>query len=425
MSEMLDWQLVYGPLPAVLTALAAVAGLSLLIRRDRRWWLRVVPFVAGTSVLGTFLLVWIMDDLWRPFPDKLPLRVAYWTGAVLFAVGLAVAGMPKTRWWRRSAAVVAVLVVLATAVMKINAVYGYYPNLRAALGLPLKNEVAFASVSAPVNAPQPLSEWQPPVNMPAKGVVTQTAIPSPTFPARNAYLYLPPAYQVNPRPLLPMLILLAGQPSAPVDWVNGGGIADIMDQFAATHHGVAPIVVMPDATGGGLNNPLCADTKVGGMSETYLTKDVPTWLKANLQVRPDRWAIAGLSYGGTCAIQLALRHPDVLPSFIDMSGQSEPTLGSRAQTVRDLFGGDENAFRQINPADLLATHKYPDSAGVITVGRSDREYGQQQRKMLELCQHNGLDVTWHEVPGAHNWQAWTGGLQASLDWLAKRMELVS
>jgi S-formylglutathione hydrolase FrmB len=224
--------------------------------------------------------------------------------------------------------------------------------------------------------------------------------------------------------LLPVLVLLAVQPSAPADWVNGGRIADTMDQFAATHHGVAPVVVMPDATGGGLNNPLCADTKVGGMSETYLTTDVPAWLRANLQVRPDRWAIAGLSYGGTCAIQLALRHPDVLPSFVDMSGQSEPTLGSHARTVRDLFGGDENAFRQINPADLLATRRFPGTAGVLTVGGSDREYGPQQRKLLELCQQNGLDVTWHEVPGAHSWQAWAGGLQASLDWLSKRMELV-
>src|SRR3954469_11417977 len=101
MSDILDWQLVHGPLPIALTAAGAVAGLSLLVRRNRRWWSRVVPFVAGTSVLVTFLLVWVVEDLWRPFPDPLPPRVAYWIGVVLFALGLTIAGMPRTRWWRR------------------------------------------------------------------------------------------------------------------------------------------------------------------------------------------------------------------------------------------------------------------------------------------------------------------------------------
>jgi S-formylglutathione hydrolase FrmB len=418
---LLDWELVRGPLPAVLTAVGVLAGLTLLIRRDRRWWLRVVPFVAGVSVLVTALIAWIVDGLWQPFPDQLPPRVIYWIGIGLLAVGLAVAGLRKAGWWRRGSIALAVLLVLVTASVKVNAFYGYYPSLRAALGLPPANEIAFASLTVP---PGPS-----PAQLPARGAVTQVAIPSPQSrfrTTRNAYVYIPPAYQANPRPLLPVLLLLHGQPGGPADWINGGQIAAMMDRFAAAHKGIAPVVVMPDSTGGALDNPLCVDGKPGN-SETYLSKDVPDWIRHTLPVDPDpkHWAVGGYSYGGTCSLQLALRHPDVYPSFLDLSGQSEPTLGSRPRTVKEIFGGDEAAFHRTNPADLLATRKFPGTAGVLTAGTGDNEYKPQQQQVLDLCRRNGLDVTWFEVPGVHNWQAWAGGLEAALDWLAGRLGLVT
>lgn len=414
MTDILDWELVHGPVPAILTAAGALAGLSLLVRRDRRWWLRVVPFVAGASVLVTALLVWMVDDLWQPFPDPLPLRVVYWVGVAMFAIGLAIAGMPKVRWWRRGSAVVAMLLVIATVTMKINAAYGYYPNLRAALGMPPPNEVAFASINVPAQ------------DMPKKGLVTQVTIPSPLskFPARDAYLYVPPAYQVTPRPPLNVLVLLPGQPGKPADWVYGGEVADVMDRYAAAHGGIAPVVVIPDPTGPGLNNPLCSDAK-NGNADTYLAKDVPAWIRQNLQVKPDHWAVAGFSYGGTCSLQLALRHPDVYPLFVDISGQDEVTLGSRARTINEGFGGDEAAFRRNNPADMLAAGKFPNTAGVLTVGVFDKQFMPMQRKMFELCQRAGVDVQWREVTGGHDWRGWSGGLDASMEWLGARMGLVA
>jgi S-formylglutathione hydrolase FrmB len=183
---------------------------------------------------------------------------------------------------------------------------------------------------------------------------------------------------------------------------------------------------MPDSTGGALDNPLCVDGRQGN-SETYLSKDVPDWIRHTLPVDPDpkHWAVGGYSYGGTCSLQLALRHPEMYPSFLDLSGQSEPTLGSRARTLKETFDGDEAAFHRNNPADLLATGKFPGSAGVLTAGAGDNEYKPQQQQVLGLCRRNGLDVTWFEVPGVHNWQAWAGGLEASLDWLAARLGLVT
>ena len=96
------------------------------------------------------------------------------------------------------------------------------------------------------------------------------------------------------------------------------------------HHGLAPVVVMPDDLGSEFANPMCLNSRLGNV-QTYLTVDVPNWITSHLQVRsPERgWAIGGFSEGGTCAIQLSTQAPRLYPFFVDISGQIEPTLGSR------------------------------------------------------------------------------------------------
>ncbi|WP_037310135.1 alpha/beta hydrolase [Amycolatopsis orientalis] len=435
MNTVLDWDLVHGAVPATVTMAGLAAGAVLLFRRDRRWWTRTVPIVAAACAVVTFLAWLIVDVLWKPFPDPVPQSVVAWIGVALGGAGLAIAWQPRRRWTLRGVSALAGVVVVLAAGANINAHFGHYPSLRAAFELPPANEVPFTSVGLATGTPLPrsperalLEGWQPPATMPKNGVVTQVSIPAATshFPVtRKAYLYLPPAYRTSPRPLLPVLVLLHGQPGGPRDWINGGQIATMMDRFAAAHRGVAPVVVMPDATGDAFGNPLCLDSRLG-RAETYLAGDVPGWIKATLQIDPDnrKWAVAGYSYGGTCALQLALRRPGTFPTFVDIAGQDEPTLGSRAKTVGEAFGGDENAFRRFTPIDLLATRGYPGSAGVLSVGRSDSVFLPQQKRVFEAARRNGIAVTWRETPGSHNWQAWSAGLSDSLAWLAGRMGLV-
>ncbi|WP_407812297.1 alpha/beta hydrolase-fold protein, partial [Staphylococcus aureus] len=86
------------------------------------------------------------------------------------------------------------------------------------------------------------------------------------FSARDAEIYLPPAYFTNPRPELPVLVLLAGQPGAPEDWLQGGRLVQTMDTYAAAHSGLAPVVVVADGTGSELANPLCVDSQLGNVA---------------------------------------------------------------------------------------------------------------------------------------------------------------
>ena len=56
---------------------------------------------------------------------------------------------------------------------------------------------------------------------------------------------------------LPVIVLLAGAPGGPNDWLNGGGAGQTLNAFAAEHHGIAPIVAMVDDLGSQLNDTEC------------------------------------------------------------------------------------------------------------------------------------------------------------------------
>ncbi len=119
-----------------------------------------------------------------------------------------------------------------------------------------------------------------------------------------------------------------------------------LDRIAARHHGLAPIVVMPDQLEAASNNPMCLDGPLGN-SATYLTQDVPKWVRANLHAatRASDWAIAGFSQGGTCALQLGATFPDRFGSWIDVSGQRGPTLGDEGDTIKRGFRATERRTR--------------------------------------------------------------------------------
>lgn len=426
----LDLSLINGPIPVAATASGALALAALTARRSRRWWTRVVPAITLACAAVTAGLAFVVDHVWRPWPEPLPAVLVVWAGATLLAVCLAVARLPVGRWWSRVLAVALALVVAASAVAAGNAHFGWYPTSRAVLEAFRNDRVDFADAAKPassvveVPAGQALADvWRRPAELPERGVVSEVEIPG-AFRARPAWIYLPPAYAATPRPRLPVVVLLSGQPGSPRDWFDAGRVAERLDAFAREHDGLAPIVVAADQLGARTANPLCLDSELG-QSETYLAREVPGWIRQRLTVdeRREAWTIAGFSQGGTCALQLAVRAPDVYGNFIDLSGQREPTLGTRQQTVRAAFGGDEAAFTRVNPLDVLARERFPHTAGVIVTGRDDALYHQAGVEVFQATRQAGMDVRWRDLPGGHDWTVWRPGLHDSLPWLAARTGL--
>src|SRR5207244_4064502 len=86
---------------------------------------------------------------------------------------------------------------------------------------------------------------------------------------------------------------------------------------------------------------------------------------------PARWGVAGLSEGGTCALTLTLRHPDLFSAVGDFSGELAPSLSGRADTLTRLFGGSPLTQRAYDPLTLLARQRFPGVAVWFEAGAAD------------------------------------------------------
>ena len=275
--------------------------------------------------------------------------------------------------------------------------------------------------------PTTLSNWTAPLGMPGSGTVVRALIPAPLSHqvSSAAFVYLPPAYLATPRADLPVLVLIHGVPGEPSNWLRNGRIAQFMDDYASSHKGLAPIVVMPDAGGKGATYPpLCLNSKQG-QAGTYLSQDVPNWVKATFGAgrhSSSEWAVGGFSYGGTCALQLAVNYPEVYPTFIDSSGENQPTIRQGHQVLlQAYFGGSAAEFKKQNALDVIKTRKYPGTAGIISVGAADTFYRPQGVQVYQAMKSSGINVQFQAAPGGHAWTAWKYGVEKNMDWLMGRL----
>ena len=213
--------------------------------------------------------------------------------------------------------------------------------------------------------------WQAPADLPASGTISTVRIPATTsgFNARGAEVYLPPAALVSDPPTLPFVLMMMGQPGDP----DAGPIAEVLDSFAADHHGLAPIVVVADQLGDPDTDSLCLNTPEYGNVETYIEHDVTEWARANLNIETDRidWTIAGFSNGGQCAISLASKYPDVWGNVISASGTAYPGVETESDVLEQIFGGDQAEYDATKPATIMSRTHYPDTVAVFTVGADD------------------------------------------------------
>ena len=423
-----------GAAPVVLDLLA-LAALIWLLAGPRRHVLRAVPVAVVLTFAVTVGLWFVSERLWNLWGAPLPVAVYGFIAAGMLAMILVIPKMMLQRRLRDRifTPVVAAAVVLASASL-VNQDFQYYPTLgslfedsgvaiQSLAQFKLQHHLAIRTALAPTLE----ATWKPPDGMPQDGVVIRTSIPATIshLPEAPAYVYLPPAYLGTPRANLPVLVLIHGVPGGSFDWLRGAQIAQFMNGYAQEHKGLAPVVVMPDA--GAINAkypPVCLNSRQG-QGATYLTQDVPNWIKKTFDAgtsSPGQWAIGGFSYGGTCAMQLATNYPAVYATFIDSSGENEPTINQgRSELIRQYFGGNEADFARQNALDVLKTRSYRNTAGVVTVGASDSYYRPQGIQVYEAMKKAGMDVRLQEAPGGHAWPAWKYGVYNNIDWLMARL----
>ncbi|CEA07138.1 enterobactin/ferric enterobactin esterase [Arthrobacter saudimassiliensis] len=424
-----------GPVPVAVLLLGALALAWLagtVVRRSPRsaalTALAALVLTGLLHLLAEHLLFW-----WNAsFPRWLYAYAFAGIWAVLLVLPLFRAASGRVA---RAAAAPAAAVVLLAVMSGANYAYGQYPTVDSLLDPP-RPDAEELPRRAPPTAPGPPTTdatWQPPADMPARGRVFEAPIgeSGSGYRSDSAWIWLPPAYLADPPAVdLPVLVLLHGQPGGPSDWFVSGRISEALDEFAARHRGLAPVVVAPDLSGGGARRwPLCLDSDVGSAA-TYLAVDLPRWVRENLASGlggPRQWAVAGYSYGGTCALQLAAGFPQAYPTFIDVAGAAGPMVpsGRRQELLEEYFNGDAAALARQEPLELLRSRDLAGSAGIVVIGAGDGFYAPAGRRVYDAARAAGAHMQLQELPGGHSWQVWRAGVVDNLDWLGGRLGLTT
>ncbi|GEM25421.1 alpha/beta hydrolase [Nocardia seriolae] len=449
--------LLHGWVPQVAAFVAVLLLVLAFARFTRRWWLLWMPVCAAAGGAAAWA-AWTYTDNQGLASDPAPVLLWACVGATGAGLAAAILGLWTGAWWQRTAAILAVPAALLYTGVVLNQWVGYYPTVQAAWDAanadPLPHQVDQDELAG-------LRDTDV-----GSGRIVEVDIPESgsDFRHRSEYVYLPPAWFAGDRPpALPTVMMIGGEFNTPADWVRSGQIMPAVDDFAAKNNGVTPVLVFVDSGGSFNNDTECVNGPRGDAAD-HLVNDVPAYLESAFGVAKDpaRWAVVGWSMGGTCAVDLAVMHPEQFGTFVDIAGDLGPTAGTKEQTIKRLYGGNADAWAQFDPQTVMAQHgPYTDVVGLFddltapkrnsngndanANGRQQNRYPGQPKVAEErigkggrdgvmdtdeegaagqLCDEGrkvGIDCTVYTTVGGHTWQFAAAAFTSSFPWLTARL----
>lgn len=216
----------------------------------------------------------------------------------------------------------------------------------------------------------------------------------------------------------PVLYLLHGLSDDHTAWVRKTSI----ERYAA-EYGLA--VVMPN-----VNRSFYVDMKYGLNYYTYITKEIPHIIQSYFPIsdkREDNF-IAGLSMGGYGAFMIALRNPEMFSAAASLSGALDLTvfLNNKDERIdpmaKMLFGSDEEFINSDYNLGRLLSKLSKEKEKVILprlyqcCGTEDYIYPLNE-SFRAAANKYGIDITYEEGPGEHEWGYWDTNIQRVLKFL--------
>jgi putative tributyrin esterase len=209
------------------------------------------------------------------------------------------------------------------------------------------------------------------------------------------------------------------------------GLSDdhtIWERRTSIERYVAPLglaVVMP-----AVHRSFYTDMDKGYRYWTFISEELPEIVRGFFPIsakREDNY-VAGLSMGGYGALKLALRNPDRFAAAASLSGAVDISLEvSEADEDKPLFDefrlifGDPERIRDSDNDLFHLVKKLKDYQGekpklYQCCGTEDFLYD-SNIKFRDFCREEGVDLTYEEEPGVHEWGFWDKYIQRVLDWL--------
>jgi enterochelin esterase-like enzyme len=234
---------------------------------------------------------------------------------------------------------------------------------------------------------------------------------------RVGYVYLPPQY-FEPsfdHVRFPVLELLHGDPGNPTNWIYGLHLLQVMDSGIGSGQ-VGPMVIVMPATFTGKHGADCVNAVHGAADDSYLSEDVPSDVFSDFRVLAPgpNWGIGGLSDGGYCAANLALRHRGSFGAVASMDGFY--TVDADLDVLAAALGGDAEALTANDPSDEVIdpTRSLPRFWIMSGTGNgADADAAKEFRELVET-REPVRDVVL--AGGRHTPSAWRAVLPQLLQW---------
>jgi enterochelin esterase-like enzyme len=227
------------------------------------------------------------------------------------------------------------------------------------------------------------------------------------------FVYLPRGYHEHGRTRYPVIEAAHGFPGSPHTWLRRLNAQGWLDREIAAGRMAPTVVVFPYQTPKQLVDTECTNLAHGPRAETFLTVDVPAYVKAHFRVRTDRagWGLIGYSAGGYCAVNLAMRHPGEYTAAASLSGYRNPGIkvgdGSETTTNDDVW---------------RLTHLPPPPVSLYLAWAADDPPTRRSGLAIARLASPPLAVTTAVVAhGGHSDAAWQAMEAPAFDWLSAHL----
>jgi enterochelin esterase family protein len=241
---------------------------------------------------------------------------------------------------------------------------------------------------------------------------------------RRMHVYTPPGYHVG-RDKYPVFYLLHGSGDCDDSWTSVGRAGFILDNLLAAGKIKPMIVVMPaghtsNAATGARGAPAPAAAAGGAVAPQAAARDefledfvgsVMPYVEKNYRVIAGREhrAVAGLSMGGSQALNIAFTHLD---KFAYVGVFSSGLLGGGAGAARGTTAVGVSA-QPFGSAWEQQHAQMLDSAGLkkgvrliwFSTGADDSLIA-NSRSTVDLLKKHGFNLVFKDSPGGHTWLNW-------------------
>jgi enterochelin esterase-like enzyme len=234
---------------------------------------------------------------------------------------------------------------------------------------------------------------------------------------QQAYVYLPPQYfqPAFRTRRFPVVVAFTGYPGSTGSVVERLRLPQTADALERSGRMRPAVLVIVSQTVAPPRDTECVDVPDGPQAETYLTEDLPEAVHSAFRVGfgARSWGLLGYSAGGSCALELTMRHPRVFSAAVSMGG--DYAVVPDRSTGR-LFAGPV----QREEHDLVWRLGHLPAPPVRVLVASSRE-GERDYRSTEAflaAVHPPMSASTEILPaGGHNYGTWGRELPPALRWL--------